>query len=169
MHFTRFYILLLVVISVTAKRRRKVAPVGCSFDGKKKQDKACNPFWKIKQPNCHAINAHRIKRTECSKKFCWKIVDNKTRKGNENIPSEGSLLLSLSHLKPFFRRLPRHPSKTGKVKPTGNCPVRVAALSNHPKEEYQMLQLSPFGPGQGKNLRVITTVASHSTLIGEDK
>lgn len=101
MHFIRFYILLIaVIISVHARRNRKVAPRGCSFDGKKKQDKACNPFWKIKQPNCHASNAHRIKRTECSKKFCWKIVDNKTRKGNNNIPSEGKLVraktLSLS-------------------------------------------------------------------------
>ena len=92
MQVLRFVLIILISMAASARRSRpnKSRPRGCSFEGKKKNEKTCTPFWKIKQPNCHAMNAHRIKRTECSKKFCWKIVDSKTRKGNSNIPSEGT-------------------------------------------------------------------------------
>ena len=91
MQVVRFLLIVLISLAASARRSRpnKSRPRGCTFEGKKKNEKTCTPFWKIKQPNCHAMNAHRIKRTECSKKFCWKIVDSKTRKGNSNIPSEG--------------------------------------------------------------------------------
>ena len=48
-------VLLLVALfaSVDAERRRKrQKPQGCSFDGKRKAQKVCSPFWKIKTPSC---------------------------------------------------------------------------------------------------------------------